>query len=517
VCRARNRENLVDRKIKVRSRRLGKGLEWPPEQLTGSVEPKEILTSSRMLIRISIRVVDMLVQRLAQAFTIYIPPEFDLSQVHAGQFPYVTSICPVRSVRTNIQGSGKFVGYSRIRIALGPPRSDFFANEQWLEVSFDAVAPSIAGEYRFYALRELIEWDSKPAHRTRFELDPILVKGEIYPAVLHGTILSAEENVPIKVPALVRALGIAVDPFRPQVSTGRRVEARCYLSSKDHGSYRMRGLAPGTYTIFASKIGYSEFIAAQDFTIIEEAELNVSLPSEPKLPQPSNSEMKAFRRLRVDPRFENKYLIVEGEDDNEFWDSVCLKISGRKLESFYKVVPASANGEQKETVAVLTKLRGPIVVLRDYDNETDRSAFVNQLRDSLARRRETRVKSVDQRSITLENGATVLVVPQGLPGDPDFGQAGITHHCVEDYCLKLLVIDEKVTKWGGVDLIELKQRARVLRDLNLHSSKTIFWALGVLKNMSVVEPFHEVISVCDTENLIRSIGSPLFEIFPNFK
>ena len=90
----------------------------------------------------------------------------------------------------------------------------------------------------------------------------LLVKGEIDPAIITGTIRYGELNstlygTPVNLPGRVRAVGTAVDPETGQ-STGRPVEARGYFNATAKGHYEIEGVAAGIYTIYASAAGLPE-------------------------------------------------------------------------------------------------------------------------------------------------------------------------------------------------------------------------------------------------------------------
>ena len=153
----------------------------------------------------------------------------------------------------------------------GPPSGiTFFKTEDvWYYVRINQMkAPYTAGRYFFKMFLNdsypIINgasgdiWGTMPMENWPV----LLVKGEVDPAIITGTIRYGEMNstlygLPINLPGRVRAIGTAVDPLTGQ-STGRPVEARGYFNATAKGHYEIEGLAAGVYTIYASAAGLPE-------------------------------------------------------------------------------------------------------------------------------------------------------------------------------------------------------------------------------------------------------------------
>jgi hypothetical protein len=101
----------------------------------------------------------------------------------------------------------------------------------------------------------------------------VLVKGEVDPAIITGTIRyggwsSTIYGQPVTLPGRVRAVGIADDPYTGK-STGRPVEARGYFDAAWCGHYEVEGVAAGVYDIYASAAGYPEIKIASNVRILK--------------------------------------------------------------------------------------------------------------------------------------------------------------------------------------------------------------------------------------------------------
>jgi hypothetical protein len=152
--------------------------------------------------------------------------------------------------------------------------------DNWYYVRINQMkAPFTAGRYFF----KMFLSDSYPLHRgdlpnqyikgtMPMENWPVLlVKGEVDPAVISGTIRYGDLNStlyssPINLPGRVRAVGTASDPSTNQL-TDRAVEARGYFNATAHGHYEVEGVAPGLYTIYASAAGLPEQVIATNVRI----------------------------------------------------------------------------------------------------------------------------------------------------------------------------------------------------------------------------------------------------------
>jgi hypothetical protein len=157
--------------------------------------------------------------------------------------------------------------------------------DNWYYVRINNMkAPFVAGRYFF----KMFLNDSYPVHSvwTVHETSPspisstmpmenwpvLLVKGEVDPAIISGTIKYGDLNStlygqPIKLPGVVTAIGTAIDPVTNQ-PTGRPVEAKGYFNATATGHYEIEGVAPGVYDIYASAAGLPEQEIAQGVQVL---------------------------------------------------------------------------------------------------------------------------------------------------------------------------------------------------------------------------------------------------------
>jgi len=229
------------------------------------------------------------------SLTIYIPaPVFDATgKLIEDGFEPTSSISWSQGINSNIvttitnDYAGIFVtradmndpfapGWWIIYIQAPPVGIIFNKNfDNWYYIRFNNMkAPFVAGRYFF----KMFLSDSYPLHSgTPFspiastmpmENWPVLlVKGEVDPAIISGTLRYGDLNStlygqPIKLPGVVTAVGVAIDPLTNQL-TGRPVEAKGYFNATATGHYEIEGVAPGIYDIYASAAGLPEQRIAQ--------------------------------------------------------------------------------------------------------------------------------------------------------------------------------------------------------------------------------------------------------------
>jgi len=145
--------------------------------------------------------------------------------------------------------------------------------DEWYYIRLnDVTAPTIAGAYHF-KFRRLCSPELGDVFFPYQNWPVVLVKGEIDPAIITGTIRYGGSNTtvygqPVTLPGRVRAVGIADDPYNPVKSTGRPVEARGYFDADWGGHYEIEGVAPGVYDIYASAAGYPEIKIVSNVKIL---------------------------------------------------------------------------------------------------------------------------------------------------------------------------------------------------------------------------------------------------------
>ena len=103
----------------------------------------------------------------------------------------------------------------------------------------------------------------------------LLVKGEIDPAIITGTIRYAGYNnslysQPIKEAGRVYAkMTTRLDPYTGQARPDLpKVDALGYFNATANGHYEVEGVAPGVYDLYASAMGYPQTLIASGITIM---------------------------------------------------------------------------------------------------------------------------------------------------------------------------------------------------------------------------------------------------------
>jgi hypothetical protein len=171
---------------------------------------------------------------------------------------------------------------------------DFTSAGEWYYVRINGVlAPSVAGRYFF----KILLWSPTPSicgeegvgtgagglpgeGCSQFiptqNWPVMLVKGEIDPAILTGTIRYAGYNQslyshPIQEAGKVWAkMTTRLDPYtsqhRPDLPT---VDAVGYFNATAQGHYEVEGLAPGVYDLYASAAGYPQTLVQSGFTVLK--------------------------------------------------------------------------------------------------------------------------------------------------------------------------------------------------------------------------------------------------------
>ena len=185
---------------------------------------------------------------------------------------------------------------------LNPPyynhqRIEFTSAGEWYYVRINGVtAPSEAGRYFFKILLgnsgdnylggpEGVNQNSNP--NNLYGMQPtqflptqnwpvLLVKGEIDPAIITGTIRYAGYNQtlysrPVGEAGKVEAvMTTRLDPYTGQARPDLPlVNAVGYFNATAQGHYEVEGLAPGVYDLYASAAGYPKTLIESGFTVLK--------------------------------------------------------------------------------------------------------------------------------------------------------------------------------------------------------------------------------------------------------
>ncbi|MBS7656000.1 carboxypeptidase regulatory-like domain-containing protein [Candidatus Bathyarchaeota archaeon] len=177
-------------------------------------------------------------------------------------------------------------GWWLIRIEASGKGLEFTPEREWSEWYYIRInqikAPSIAGKYLFKIfLGDIYPIKSQSSSSLISNAMPIenwpivLVKGDQNPGIIYGTIKHGGKcdsklyGLPIQLPGVVRAVGVTAE--------GRHVEARGYFNASAKGHFEIEGVAPGTYTIYASAAGYPEQKVAEGIKIEKAQSLNLDI------------------------------------------------------------------------------------------------------------------------------------------------------------------------------------------------------------------------------------------------
>ena len=183
-------------------------------------------------------------------------------------------------------------GWWVIRITPSGSGIVFTPEREWREWYYVRVnqlrAPDIAGRYFF----KIFLGDHYPVKRQSYPLinstmpaenwPVLLVKGELDPAIIYGTMRYGEKSGatlfgrPIKASGIVRAVGIASDPLTGDLAN-RAVEARGYFNASAEGHFEVEGVAPGIYDLYASASGFPEQKVAENLKLLRGQSLSIDL------------------------------------------------------------------------------------------------------------------------------------------------------------------------------------------------------------------------------------------------
>lgn len=212
-------------------------------------------------------------------------------------------------------------------------------------------------------------------------------------------------------------------------------------------------------------------------------------------------DVKLLSDLGVDIRnleMFKRFVVVEGEEDRVFIETL-LQRYGKSIEDIGYLVIARGKDSVKNVSAALTSTKKDIIVMLDYDT-SDKDSLINSMCNTLKNRGYT--ISQDGNIILVNGGSRIIVLPMGLPDDKTLKDAGITSHSMEDYCLKLIELDEDLM---GVTLKDLVNAAKTdFKELN--KSKTILRTLAAKKDMEYKDVIRYIVEHADKDKLEKVIA-----------
>jgi hypothetical protein len=180
---------------------------------------------------------------------IYIPPEFGLNRDRRYVWSSVTNDYRFISLSTLSARDPIAPEWYRISVSNGTDRIS--SGSHYVRV-FNVTAPSIVGQYFFKAYTDGVSIGAN-------NFPTLVVSASIFPAYISGTVLDGGRDLsqyghPIQLKesqgGKVFADGYTLD--------GTRVVAQAFFNQSANGRYTLYGLAPGTYSLTASAIGYCD-------------------------------------------------------------------------------------------------------------------------------------------------------------------------------------------------------------------------------------------------------------------
>lgn len=211
---------------------------------------------------------------------IYIPPEFGAFSVY-NVWTSVTN--DYNSISVAKLGSTDLIGpdwwlitiepilnpnnKTRIGIPIPALSSNVVFPYSFYVRVFNIKAPSIAGRYFFKIFRLENKTTTTYTSIGAEKFPTLVVKGEVDPAYISGTILYGGFDyygyyygLPIDVPGKVIATGITPE--------GRLVRAQAYFNATAKGRYTLYGLAPATYNLTFSAAGMPPVTLERSVTVV---------------------------------------------------------------------------------------------------------------------------------------------------------------------------------------------------------------------------------------------------------
>jgi AAA15 family ATPase/GTPase/5S rRNA maturation endonuclease (ribonuclease M5) len=226
-----------------------------------------------------------------------------------------------------------------------------------------------------------------------------------------------------------------------------------------------------------------------------------------------NVDFKILLDLGVDPRFleaYKKFIIVEGDSDIQFFKSL-FKRYGKNIEELGYFVNAGSKDNVITVLMALLSTKKDVVVTMDYDNE-DKKSLIQKLHNAL-KNRNYKIKNQEDNTLELEENLKITLIPMGLYNDGRLKQIGINKFEMEDYCLKLIDVDENLSKWAGLKLEELIDRAEKFAKagfkINAYKSSSLIGVLASLKDMEPKNVIDYIISSANIQALEKVISDEL--------
>ena len=137
-------------------------------------------------------------------------------------------------------------------------------------------------------------------------------------------------------------------------------------------------------------------------------------------------------------------VVVEGGTDVAFFNNLA-QILSLTDDTFLVPQIAYGKGNIKDVVNALLSGHATRLIIAEDINHRTPDQIIQSHRDSVsAHLGHPATILPDSAESFMVRDITVAVIPMGLPGDPDLNDLGITSHAMEDYLIKLLLLDESL-------------------------------------------------------------------------
>jgi hypothetical protein len=198
-------------------------------------------------------------QKSRRTIALYIPPEFKLNRDRRYIWSNVTNDYRYISLSTLSDRDPIAPNWWRILVSNGT--SPISPGSNFIRV-FNVTAPSIVGQYFFKAFTDGASIGTR-------NFPTLVVSADINPAYISGTVLDGSRDLsryarPIKLED-TQGGRVVAEGITPQ---GRKVVAQAFFNSSAAGQYTLYGLAPGTYRLTASAMGYSNTTRPEPVSVL---------------------------------------------------------------------------------------------------------------------------------------------------------------------------------------------------------------------------------------------------------
>ena len=193
-----------------------------------------------------------------------------------------------------------------------------------------------------------------------------------------------------------------------------------------------------------------------------------------------------------------RFVVVEGDEDETFLKNLFQKYN-RSLEEIGYLVKAGSRDLVKQVSGALVSTEKEIIAMPDRDRD-EREVLISSFA-SVLRSRSVNYTQEDNVLRIQKPNSMITVLPFGMPDDDTLSKVGITQHEMEDYCLKLVEIDENLRSWAGATLDQLVSGAKKAGFENLNKSNTLLRLLSAKKGILYKDAIGHIIQNASKESV----------------